>query len=99
VLIGLDFFDASINRVAAWVIGMRNMQKALLAALLTPYDRLKALQDAGDFTQMFALAEEAKCYPFGDVWDRFCELNGVPVREAWFPELRAYEEKVLSERR
>ena len=99
VHIGLDYFDASINRVAAWVQGMRNMQKALLAALLTPHDRLKAAQDAGDFTAMFVLQEEAKTYPAGDVWDRFCELNGVPLREAWFSAVREYEKNVLSERK
>ncbi len=99
VLIGLDYFDASINRVAAWVQGMRNMQKALLAALLTPHDQLKAAQDAGDFTAMFVRAEEAKTYPMGDVWDYFCETHNVPLREAWFDEVRAYEKDVLAERK
>ena len=99
VLIGLDYFDASINRVAAWVQGMRNMQKALLAAMLTPHDKLKAAQDAGDFTAMFVLQEEVKSYPMGDVWDRFCELNNVPLREAWFAAVRDYEKTVLAERK
>ena len=99
VLIGLDYFDASINRVAAWVQGMRNMQKALLAAMLTPHDKLKAAQDAGDFTAMFVLQEEAKSYPMGDVWDRFCELNNVPLREAWFAAVQEKEKTVLAERK
>lgn len=99
VLIGLDYFDASINRVAAWVQGMRNMQKALLAALLSPSAELKAAQDAGDFTAMFVLSEEAKTYPVGDVWDYFCETHNVPLREAWFSDVRAYEKEVLAERK
>lgn len=75
VLIGLDYFDASINRVAAWVVGMRNMQKALLYALLTPHAALKKLQDSGDYTSLLAMQEELKTYPFADVWDHFCEMN------------------------
>lgn len=99
VLIGLDYFDASINRVAAWVMGMRNMQKALLTAMLTPHDTLKAYQDAGDFTAMFTLNEEAKTYPMGDVWDKFCEMNDVPLREQWISVIKEYEKNVLSERK
>jgi L-rhamnose isomerase len=68
VLIGLDFFDARINRVAAWVIGTRNMQKALLYALLIPHADLKAMQERGDYTHMLAMNEELKFYPFADVW-------------------------------
>lgn len=98
VLIGLDYFDASINRVAAWVMGMRNMQKALLTAMLTPHDTLKAYQDTGDFTAMFTLNEEAKTYPMGDVWDKFCEMNDVPLREQWISVIKEYEKNVLSER-
>src|SRR5699024_6161710 len=83
VLIGLDFFDASINRVAGWVIGTRNMIKSILYALLVPNDYMKELQEKGDFTKRLALYEEFKTYPFGAVWDHYCETMGVPVREEW----------------
>ena len=79
VKFGLDFFDASINRIAAWTIGMRNFQKALLYALLCPNEKLAALQEEGRLTEVLMLQEEMKTYPFGDVWDYFCESNGVPV--------------------
>lgn len=98
VLIGLDYFDASINRVAAWVVGMRNMQKALLYALLTPHAALKKLQDSGDYTSLLAMQEELKTYPFADVWDHFCEMNNVPVRQNWLSVIRRYETDVLSKR-
>lgn len=98
VLIGLDFFDASINRVAAWVVGMRNMQKALLGALLTPFEDLAKLQDEGDFTKLIVLQEELKLYPVGDVWNYYCKINNVPQREDWFNEIKEYEENVLSKR-
>ena len=98
VLIGLDFFDASINRVAAWVIGSRNMQKALLYALLLPNAKLKALQDAGDFTEKLMLDEEMKTYPFGDVWEEYCRQSGVPADENWYKEVKQYEKDVLSKR-
>ena len=75
VLIGLDFFDASINRVAAWVIGTRNMQKALLYALLQPNKKLKELQDSGRFTELMMLQEELKTFPFGDIWEEYCESH------------------------
>ena len=99
VLIGLDFFDASINRIAAWVMGMRNMQKALLFALLMPHERLTALQDAGDFGALMALQEEFKTYPLGDVWDAFCERCGVPLRGDWIAAVGEYEKAVLSKRK
>ena len=99
VIIGLDYFDASINRIAAWVMGMRNMQKALLGALLTPHEKLAECQNSGNFTEMFVLSEEVKSYPAGAVWDKFCELNGVPVRENWFSVVKDYENSVLSERK
>ncbi|MCR5162703.1 MAG: L-rhamnose isomerase [Thermoguttaceae bacterium] len=98
VLIGLDFFDASVNRIAAWVIGMRNMQRALLAALLTPHKKLARLQQEGKFYEMMALNEELKTYPLGAVWDHFCEINRVPVREAWLNRVKRYEKDVLSKR-
>jgi len=98
VLMALDFFDASINRISAWVTGMRNMQKALLFALLQPNEELAKLQEERNFTKLMMVMEELKCYPFGDVWDYFCEQNGVPVREAWFEKVLEYERDVLSKR-
>ncbi|MED4225888.1 L-rhamnose isomerase [Neobacillus cucumis] len=98
VIIGLDFFDASINRVAAWTIGTRNMIKALLSALLVPNEYLKQLQEEGNFTERLALMEEFKTYPFGAVWDYYCEKMGVPVRESWLEEVKAYEQEVLLKR-
>lgn len=89
--IGLDFFDASINRIAAWVIGTRNMQKALLRAFLEPSDKLKAIELDGDYTSRLALTEEYKSYPFGAVWDYFCEKSGVPVREEWLDKVKKSE--------
>ena len=98
VLVGLDFFDASINRVAAWTVGMRNMQKAMLYALLQPYEMLKEAQDQGDFTQIMVINEELKTYPFNDIWDYYCEINQVPVREIWYDEVKKYETEVLTKR-
>lgn len=98
VMIGLDFFDASINRVAAWTIGTRNMIKALLYALLMPNDHLKKLQDEGNFTERLALIEEFKSYPFGAIWDYYCEQMGVPVQESWLDDVKKYEEEVLAKR-
>ncbi len=98
VLIGLDYFDASINRVAAWVIGTRNMEKALLMALLTPHARLAALQNAGNFTEMMMLDEECKTLPFFDIWEAYCEAQGVPADESWFETVKAYEKDVLAKR-
>ncbi len=97
--IGLDFFDASINRIAAWVIGTRNMIKALLRAMLEPTEMLKKLELDGDFTARLALTEEYKTYPFGAVWDYYCETMGVPVREKWLDDVREYENKILEERK
>jgi len=96
--IGLDFFDASINRVAAWVIGTRNTIKALLRAMLEPVEALRAAELAGDYTTRLALTEEFKSYPFGAVWDYYCASKGVPVREAWLAEVKAYERDVLTRR-
>jgi L-rhamnose isomerase len=98
VHIGLDFFDASINRVAAWVIGTRCMLKALLIALLEPTERLRHLEVDGDYTQRLALLEELKTMPYGAVWDRYCEKSGVPAGEAWIAEIKRYEKDVLSKR-
>ncbi len=98
VLLGLDYFDASINRISAWVVGMRNMQKALLYALLSPHKKLKVLQDTNQLTEAMMLQEEVKTYPFGDVWNYFCEEQRVPVREQWFWEVQKYEKDVLRKR-
>ncbi len=96
--IGLDFFDASINRVAAWTIGTRNMIKALLKALLEPVATLRQLEADGDYTGRLALLEENKTLPFGAVWDRYCEQSNVPGGTAWLSEVRKYEKDVLSRR-
>jgi L-rhamnose isomerase len=96
--IGLDFFDASINRVAAWVIGTRNTIKALLRAMLDPIEALKQAELDGDYTTRLALTEEFKSYPFGAVWDYYCAKQGVPVREDWLTEVKAYEKEVLLKR-
>ncbi len=98
VLIGLDFFDASINRVAAWVIGTRAILKALLMALVEPIDRLRAFERAADFTSRLATLEESKVLPFGAVWNHFCQSRGVPVGGAWLDDLKAYERDVLVRR-
>ncbi len=99
VHIGLDYFDASINRVAAWTIGARNMLRALLIALLEPTERLRAFEADGDFTSRLALQEELKTLPFGAVWDYYCETRNVPVGEKWLAEVKRYEKSVLSQRR
>ena len=96
--VGLDYFDASINRVAAWVVGTRNMIKALLIALLEPTDTLKDAELKMDFTQRLALFEEQKSLPWAAVWDTYCAEKGVPVGMAWFDEVRRYEKDVLSRR-
>lgn len=96
--IGLDFFDASMNRVAAWVIGTRNTIKALLRAMLEPVEMLKKAELEGDYTTRLALMEEFKSYPFGAVWDYYCAKMGVPVREEWLAEVKTYEKEVLLKR-
>ena len=98
VFIALDYFDASINRVAAWIVGMRNMQKALLGALLTPSATLKEAQDASDFTRMLVLSEEVKTLPFGAVWEEYCDRAGVPSDYKWYEDILSYEKDVLSKR-
>jgi L-rhamnose isomerase len=97
-LIGLDFFDASINRVAAWIIGARNMQKALLYALLMPHKQLKALQEKGQWTELMARQEALKLMPLGAVWDEFCRREAVPDDDDWFETVMRYERDVLSHR-
>jgi L-rhamnose isomerase len=97
--IGLDYFDASINRVAAWTIGTRNAIKALLIAMLEPTARLREMESAGDNTGRLAMLEELKSLPFGAVWDEYCRRQDVPVGPAWLDEVRGYEKKVLSKRK
>jgi L-rhamnose isomerase len=98
VSIGLDFFDASINRVAAWVIGTRNMRKALLRALLEPRRAIADAEDRGDTTARLAMFEEMKSMPWTAVWDHYCETRGVPVGLAWLERVRAYERDVMTRR-
>ena len=98
VHIGLDYFDASINRIAAWTIGTRNLIRALLIALLES-PLIRSAEAAGDYTTRLALQEEAKTLPFGAVWDYYCESQGVPVGDAWLNEVKAYESEVLAQRK
>jgi len=95
--IGLDFFDASINRIAAWVIGTRNTIKSLLIAMLEPPSLAEAERN-GDFSARLAWMEEAKSLPWSAVWDQYCTMSGVPVGEAWLAEVQGYEKTVLSKR-
>ena len=96
--IGLDFFDASINRVAAWVIGTRSTLKALLAAFLEPAGLLRAAEASGDNTLRLALFEEAKTLPLGAVWDEYCRRKDVPPGPRWIEEVKRYEKSVLADR-
>ncbi|MBA7699009.1 L-rhamnose isomerase [subsurface metagenome] len=96
--IGLDYFDASINRVAAWVIGTRSMLKALLFALLEPRGMLRDFEVGGDFTSRLAFLEELKTLPFGPVWDFYCLQQDVPVGTDWLGEVKEYEKRVLASR-
>lgn len=98
VRIGLDYFDASINRVAAWIIGTRNMLKALLTALLTPGAALKQAELEGDYTRRLAWMEDAKLLPVGAVWEHYCDSQQVPGDHAWLAEVKRYEREVLSRR-
>ena len=98
VNIALDYFDASINRIAAWTAGFRNVEKALLYALLTPHDALKALQDQRKFTQLLVQQEELKTMPFGEVWKEYCARCGVPADGEWMKSVEDYENSVLRKR-
>ncbi len=98
VFLALDYFDASINRISAWVTGFRNVQKCLLYALLQPNTELTRLQDEGNFTKLMVEQEQLKTMPFGDVWDAYCVACGKPVDGDWFPEIERYERDVLSKR-
>lgn len=98
VFLALDFFDASINRISAWVTGYRNLQKALLFALIQPYELLKKLQNENNFSKLMVLQEELKFYPFAEVWNEYCRQSGVESGEAWFEEVEHYEKEVLLRR-
>ena len=98
VMIGLDYFDASINRISAGVVGERNVQKALLFALLQPSTELKAMQDAANFTEQMVLQEEMKTLPYGDIWDEYLRRGGFAGAD-WFEKVRDYEKKVLKDRK
>lgn len=98
VVMALDYFDASINRVCAWVTGMRNWQKALLSALLTPWAEMKELQDKGNFTRLMVLSEELKTYPMGEIWNEFCRVTEQPCGMEWLDEIEEYEKNVLAKR-
>ena len=97
--IGLDFFDASINRIMAWVIGARAALKSLLVALLEPTQTLRALEAAGDYGSRLAWLEELKTLPFGAVWEEHCRRHNVPGGRAWIETVKGYERKVLAARR
>ena len=98
IAMALDFFDASINRIAAWVVGIRSFRKALLSAMLTPHATFTELQNKGEMTKLMVLQEELKMLPMGAIWDEFCARNGVEPSEKWFDEVVAYEQKILAER-
>ena len=98
VYMALDYFDASINRIAAWAVGFRSWQKALLSALCTPKTELTALQDENRLTELMLMQEEIKTLPFGDIWSEYCEQCGVKTGKAWFDDIKAYEKDVLSNR-
>ena len=98
VYIALDYFDASINRISAWTVGARNMQKALLYALLEPSADFKALQESGNYTKLMVMQEEYKTLPFGEVWEEYCRSCGVVAGAEWFDEIVEYEANVLSKR-
>ena len=98
VHIGLDYFDASINRIAAWVIGMRNARKAILNAYLAPVNAIRAAEYCGDYTQRLVLLENRKTLPSGLVWAYYCESKGIPQDEDWFSQVQAYEKAILSRR-
>ncbi|WP_233961177.1 L-rhamnose isomerase [Pectobacterium versatile] len=98
VHIGLDFFDASINRIAAWVIGTRNMKKALLRALLEPTETLRTLEQNGDYTARLALLEEQKSLPWQAVWEHYCQRHDVIPGSEWLQQVRQYEETILTQR-
>ena len=98
IVIALDYFDASINRVAAWILGIRSTQKALLEALLTPHAAFAKLQEREDYTRLFMRQEAQKTLPLGAVWEEFCRRAGLPEGEGWYDEVMQYESEVLKGR-
>jgi L-rhamnose isomerase len=96
--LGLDFFDASIHRVAAWVLGARSVLKALLFSFLEPAELLRACEAEGDFTRRLAIVEELRSLPFGAVWEEVCLRAGVPPGDTWIEDLRAWESKIRRRR-
>jgi len=98
VHLSLDYFDASINRMGAWVIGARATQKALLFALLEPFERLKEYEESGDYFQRLAVLEELKGMPYGAIWDYYCLKMGVSIGDSWIKEIQEYEREILSKR-
>lgn len=98
-MIGLDFFDGSINRIVAWTVGARDVQKALLTALLTPHAALRLLQDENRMTELLATQEELKTLPMGAVWEEYCARQGVPENERWLSSALDYEKAVLEKRK
>ena len=98
VYMALDYFDASINRIAAWVTGFRSWQKSLLYALCLPNEELKKLQDESRFTELLVKQEEMKTYPFGEIWEKYCEENGVSADLSWLDDIKKYEKDVLLKR-
>ena len=98
VNIALDYFDASINRISAWVTGFRNTQKALLYALLQPVEELKKLQDKQNFSKLMVVQEEFKTMPFNEIWDEYCKRCNKPLDGMWYKEIERYEREVLSKR-
>lgn len=99
VNMALDFFDASINRISAWTVGFRSVQKALLMALLTPHQMLRELQDSGRMTELMAWQEELKTFPFGEIWEEYLRRCAVPVGMQWLEEIKEYEKEVTSSRK
>lgn len=98
VFMALDYFDASINRISAWTVGFRSWQKALLTALCMPNDKLKALQDEGNYTELMVVQEEMKMLPIGDIWEEYCKECGVASDMTWFDDIMKYEKDVLLKR-
>ena len=98
VYMALDYFDASINRISSWAVGFRSWQKALLLAMLTPNEALKKLQDEGKFTELMIAQEEIKILPFGDVWNEYCKVCGVPLDNELYSVIEEYENTVLAKR-
>ncbi|MEN8192939.1 MAG: L-rhamnose isomerase [Bacteroidota bacterium] len=96
--IALDFFDATLNRVGAYVLGIRSAIKTLLIALLEPSSKIKAAEESGDYLSRLALMEEAKTHPVGAVWDYYCQINNVPTESEWLKEVIDYEKNILSKR-